>query len=124
MGGQHPSGGTRRTLFGEGDDEVLHRHVVVLEPLSFPLGGLQQVRQPPGDRHLARRGARPAHLRAPVQLAFEVRAQCRGVGARLIKQSRYETLGLFDQRHQEMFAVDLDVTHPGRDALCFGQCLL
>ena len=103
---------------------MLDRHVVVLEPLGFPLGGLQQVRQPSGDRHLARRGARAAHLRAPVQLAFQVRAQGRGVGARLIKQPRYQTLGLVDQRHQQMFAVDLDVTHPGRDALRFGQRLL
>ena len=103
---------------------MLHRHVFILEPLGFSLGGLQQRRQAPGDRHLTRRGARAAHLRPPIQLAFQVRAQGRGVGARLIEEPRYETLGLVDQRHQQMFAVDLDMTHPGRNALRFGQRLL
>src|SRR4029079_19609612 len=97
---------------------------LILEPLGFSLGRRQQCREAPGDGHLIRRGPRAADPRASNQPALKGGAHGRGVGTRLIEQSKYETLGLVDQRRQQMFAVHLYMTHPERNALRLRQRFL
>ncbi len=115
--GQPSTGVGRRSLLDQRKGQVLHRHVLVLEPLGRTLGRVQQPGQALRDIHLPRRGARPGDLRASGQRLLCAAAQRAQIGTGLFEHPRHDALGLVEQRHEQMLTVDLGVPQLGRRAL-------
>ena len=120
---QAPGGG-RRALVGQGEQEVLDRHVLVLEPAGLALRGVQQPGQALGDEHLARRGAGARDLGAAGEFGLDVaphRVRIRPDGG---DQAGYEALGLVEQGEQQVLPVDLGVPQTQRLGLGVVECFL
>ncbi len=111
-------------LLGQGEEEVFHRDVLVLEAPSFAFGRVQQPGQSLGDEHLPRLGAWPGDLRPPSQVGLDRGVQRGGVGADLPDQARDQPVGSLQQSDQQVLAIDLGVPERGRLGLGGGQRLL
>jgi hypothetical protein len=121
---QQPPGGAGRALVQEGEQQVLDRDVLVLEPAGFPLGGVEQAGQPLGDHHLPGRDPGPGHSGPSAQLALDRAPQQVGVGPGRRQQPRHQALGLVEQGQQQVLAVDLGVAEAQRLGLGVVQGLL
>ena len=122
--GQQASGRRPGALVEQSDDKVLHRDVLVLQPLGLFLGRVEEAGQSLGHHHLARCGARTAHRRSAAQLLLDRRAQELGICPRLCEQAWHERVGILEQREEEMLAVDLAVAVTQRLRLRVVQSLL
>jgi len=111
-------------VVGQGQEQVLDRDVLVLEPGGLPLGRVEQPGEPLGDEHLAGRGARPGRAGPARQLGLEPGAQRVGVGAEPLEQAGHEPFGLVQQGEQQVLAVDLGMAEPQRLGLRVVQRLL
>ena len=121
---QPPAGCGLAALVEEGDDEVLHGDVVVLEPLRLALGRVEQAGQPLGHEHLARGCAGAGDAGPPTEVGLDVGPQPVGIGARLAQQPGHEPVGLLEQGQQQVLAVHLGVAGPDGDGLRLLQRLL
>ncbi len=113
-----------RALIGQGEEEVLDRHVLVLESAGLALRGVQQPGQALGDEHLTRRGAGARDLGSAGQFGLDVaphRVRIRPDGG---DQTGYEALGLVEQGEQQVFPVDLGVPQTQRLGLGVVECFL
>jgi hypothetical protein len=114
LGAQQPTGRCPGTLVEQGDHQVLDRDVLVLEPLGLPFGGVQQARQPLGHEHLPGGRSGAADPRPAAQLGFHLGTQRVGIGTGRGQQAGYQSLGLVEQRQQQVLAVDLGVPEAER----------
>jgi hypothetical protein len=98
--------------------------VLVLEPLRLALRGVQHAAQPLRDEHLAGCRTRAADLGTAGQLPLRVPTQGRNVGVRAGKELGHESVGLVEQRQQQVPGVDLRVPEAQRRGLSVVQRLL
>ncbi len=91
----------------EGEDQVLDRDVLVLEPLRLVLGVGQDLLQPLGDVDLARLGTGTADRRASLELLLEAGGQRGGVHVHAREQAGDQPLGLLEQGEQQVLGGDL-----------------
>src|SRR5206468_104344 len=70
-----PPGGGRRALLDQRRDEVLDRHVFVLEPPGLALGPVQEPGEALGDHDVPRGGARSGGARPFGQIGAQVGVQ-------------------------------------------------
>ena len=121
---QQPAGRGGRALGQQGDDEVLDRDVLVLEPRRLLLGGVEQAGQPLGDDDLPGFAPGPltlGRLASSASSAFRSRS---GSAPGLAEQPRNDALGLIEQGEQQMLTVDLGVAEAERLGLRVVQCFL
>src|ERR1700682_3671650 len=116
---QDPPGGGGRALFGEGNQGGLPRPLLILEPLGFALGRVQNLCQTAGDRHLTWLCGRATHLWPAIQLPFQVGADCLDITVRWGQQPWHQSFRLVDEGEQQMLAVDFGVTKAGGSVLRF-----
>ena len=121
---QAPAARGGRALVDQGEQQVLDRDVLVLEPAGLPLGGVEQAAEPLGHEHLAGRGPWAGHLGPAPELGLQVGAERARVGAGLLEQPWRQPVGLVDQGEQQVLAVDLGVAEPQRLGLGVLQRLL
>ncbi len=69
---QQPARTGLGTFFEQGDEEVLDRDVLVLEPPRLPFGRVQQPGKALGDEHLTGRSARSAHPGTALEVRLDV----------------------------------------------------
>ena len=104
--------------------QVLDRHVLVLQPLRLPLGRVEQLPERPGQAGLPGARARPADPRTALQSTLHRRAQGAGVDIGPGQQPRDEPFRLLEQRQQQVGGVDLGVPEAQRLGLRVVQRLL
>jgi hypothetical protein len=121
--GEQPPGRRPRARREQREDDVLDRDVLVLEAPHLRLGVLQHLRERAGHPHLAARPG-PAHARPGGEAALDVRLEGGRGDARPLEQPRHETVGLRQERQQEVLDVDLGVAVAERPGLRVVQCLL
>ena len=110
--GEEPPGGGRLPLLDEGEQEVLDRDVLVLEPLRLRLGGEQQALEPLRDVDLARLHAAARDARAAVELGLELARELVSAQVGAAEQAGDEPVGLGEEGEGEVFAVDLLLAAP------------
>ena len=103
-----------RALGQQGQQQVLDRDVLVLEPACLLLGRVEQPGQPLGDHDLPWVRPRAADPRAPGQLRFQRLAQPVRIRAGLAEQPGGDALGLVEQREQQVLAVYLGMAEAER----------
>ena len=106
------------------EDEMLDRDVLVLEPLRFLLGGVQQLPERASDPELAARGAGSAYPRSAFERSLDRGPQGAGVDVGSRQQAWHEAVGLLEQREQQVRGVHLGVSVAQRLGLRVVQCLL
>ncbi|CAM5676624.1 hypothetical protein SGRIM119S_02326 [Streptomyces griseorubiginosus] len=114
---EQASGGGRRALLGQGEQEVLHGHVLVLEAFGLPLGGVEQAGQALGDEDLAGGRAGTGDFRAAGEVPLHGRAQLLRPGAGLLQQAGDQTVLLIEKREQQVLPVDLGLPQADGHAL-------
>ena len=67
---QQPTGRRRGRLVKQGDDQMLHRDLLILEPPSLPRGVVDQAREPLRDEYLPRRRPRTGNAGPASQLGL------------------------------------------------------
>ncbi len=101
---QSPGGGAR--AFGEErQQEMLDRHVLVLQPLGFLFGRDERLLEPLGDVDLAGLAA-ARDARAAAQLAAHAVGEGRRLDVHPGEQPRHEAGGVVEQGEQQVLAVD------------------
>ena len=103
---------------------MLNRHVLVLQPSSFLLGGVKQLPERSCDTELAAGGSRPADSRPAFERTLDRRPQGTGIDIGSRQQTRHEPLGLLEQRQQQVGGVDFGVAVAQRLGLRVVQRLL
>lgn len=116
---EQTSGGGRRALFRQGEQEVLHGHVLVLEAFGLPFGGVEQAGQTLGDEDLAGGCAGAGDLRAAGEFLAHGRAQFVRLGTGLLRQTRDQAVLLIEECEQQVFPVDLGLPHADGRGLGF-----
>ena len=121
---QQPARTGLGTFFEQGDEEMLDRDVLVLEPPRLPFGRVQQPGQALGDEHLTGRSARSAHPGTALEVRLDVGAEPVRVGSGRGEQARHQAVRLLQQRQQQVLAVGFGVPVPDGLGLGVLQCLL
>jgi hypothetical protein len=95
----------RRRRLEHREDDVLDRDVLVLQPLRLILGVVQQQRQVASDPGVA--GARARDLRTSLELVLGRSPQRADRYRHALKEPRNQSVGLLQQRQQQVFDTDL-----------------
>ena len=97
-----------------GQQQVLDRDVLVLEPVRLLLGRVQQAGQPLGDVDLPGARARAGDPGPPAEFGLQRGAQPVRVRAGLAEQPGSDALGLVEQREEQVLGVHLGVPEAER----------
>ena len=92
---------------------MLDGHVVVLQPLRLPLGGVEETGEALGDGDLPGGAARSGHPGAPGEILLEIAVQADRVRPGRSEQAGHQPVGLLEQRQEQVLAIHLGVT-PGQ----------
>ena len=124
---EQPPGRAGLPLGQQGQQQVLDRDVLVLEPVRLLLGRIQQAAQPLGDVHLPGARAGAGDPGPPAEFGLHRGVQPVRVRAGLAEQPGGDALGLVEQREEQVLGVHLGVTEAEGLGLgvvqCFGRLL-
>ncbi len=109
---------------GQGQQQVLDAHVLVLHLPGEGLRRVQHLVRPRGDVELAGGGARTRHARQLVERLSEALQQRGRAGPRLLHHPGSHSAVLREERHRQMLGVDLRVALPLGQALGLSERLL
>ena len=109
---QKLAGGRSNVLVDEREQQMLHRHVLVLEAAGLAFGGVEQPGQPLGDHDLAGLGAGAGDGGPAAQVGVHPLANLVDVGVHGQQQPWHDAVRLVEQGEQQVFAVDLRVAEP------------
>jgi hypothetical protein len=106
------------------EEDVLDRHVVVLEPLGLLLGGVEDLVERTRDVDLPGSRAGAADPRPGLEVALQRGAHGAGVDLEPREQTRDQAIGVVEQPEQQVLGVDLRVPEAQRLGLRVVQGLL
>jgi hypothetical protein len=96
-------------LIDQRHEQVLDGDVVVAAAPGLLRGLLQHAAEPPGDVHALRRRSGTGHAGTAAEMGLHLGAQQARVDVRPLQQARREPVRLVEERHRQVFGVDVAV---------------